>query len=83
MKEAELERWAKSRKGGMLRYVLLTGVVSYGVPMFVIMTFFGPHSKLSVPQNAGLWLAAGAVFGITMWLVQEHRYRKASGDANP
>ncbi len=62
----------------MLRYALLTGVASWGVPMFVTMTFFVPHPRLSVPASAALWLIAGAGFGITTWLVHEYRYHKAS-----
>jgi hypothetical protein len=78
MQPKEQERWAKSREKGMLAYVLLTGVVSYGVPMFLVMTFLFHHSKLSVAQSAALWLSAGAVYGVATWLVQEHRYRKAT-----
>ena len=78
MKQKEFDRWAKSREVGMFRYVLLTGVVSWGIPMLVIMTFFVPHPKLSTLQSAALWLATGAFYGIAMWLVQEYRYRKES-----
>jgi hypothetical protein len=78
MRPKELERWTKSREKGMLVYVLLTGVVSYGVPMFVVMTFLFHHSKLSIPQSAALWLSTGAAYGVAMWFVQEHRYRKAT-----
>ncbi len=76
MKQKEFDRWAKSRQGGMFRYVLLTGVLSWGVTMFVIMTFVVPHPKLSTLQSAALWLTTGVGYGIAMWLVQEHRYRK-------
>jgi len=76
MKQKEFDRWAKSREWGMPKYVLLTGVVTWGIPMLVIMTFFVPHPKLSTLQSAALWLVAGAGYGIAMWLVQEHRYRK-------
>jgi len=78
MQSKELKRWAKSREKGMLAYVLLAGVVSYGVPMFVIMTFIFRHSKLSVEQSASLWLSTGTFYGIATWLVQEYRYRKAT-----
>ncbi|ACX94946.1 hypothetical protein [Halothiobacillus neapolitanus] len=78
MKQKEIDRWAKARTKGMLMYVLLTGIVSYGIPMFAVMTFLFHHSKLSVVQSAALWLAAGAFYGIATWLVQEHRYRKAT-----
>ncbi|NKF21733.1 hypothetical protein [Solimonas marina] len=83
MKPKEIERWKKRRDGGMLRFIGLAGVLAWGVPMFVAMTFFVPHPKLSVPECAILWLCAGGLYGAVMWFVQEHRYRKAmeaSGD---
>ena len=78
MKPQELERWEKSRQKGMVMYVLVSGVVSYGIPMFIVMTFLLHQTKLSVGKSAALWLSAGAFYGIAMWFVQEHRYRKAN-----
>ncbi len=78
MKASERDRWARTRMQGMRRFVLFSGVLAYGVPMFVIMTFLIPHPKLSGVQSALLWLLTGAVYGTLMWTVQEYRYRKAS-----
>jgi hypothetical protein len=78
MKPQELERWQKARQKGMVMYVLVSGVASYGIPMFIIMTFLLHQTKLSVGLSAALWLSAGAFYGITMWIVQERRYRKAN-----
>ena len=61
----------------MSRFVLLSGVLAYGLPMFVIMTFLIPHPKFTKPESAILWLLTGAGYGIAMWLMQEYRYRKA------
>lgn len=77
MQASELERWARTRLQGMRRFVLFRGVLAYGVPMFVIMTFVIPHPKLSTTQSAVLWLLTGVGYGVAMWLLQEHRYRKA------
>jgi hypothetical protein len=79
MQAREFDRWARTRGQGMLRYVLLSGVVFYGLPMFLIMTFLIPHPRLSTVQSALLWLLAGAGYGVAMWLVQERRYRKVAG----
>ena len=79
MQAKEFDRWAKVREQGMLRYVVRSGVVFYGLPMFLIMTYLIPHPRLSTGQSAALWLVAGAGYGIAMWLVQERRFRKAAG----
>jgi hypothetical protein len=76
MKASEWERWARTRTQGMSRFVLLRGVLAYGLPMFVIMTFLFPHPNFTKPQSAMLWLLTGAGYGIAMWLMQEYRYRK-------
>ena len=81
MKPKQLEAWKKSREQGMLRYVLVSGVLSYGLPMFVVMTLMVHRTELSM-QNVGLsaviWTLAGALFGIAMWCIQEWQFRKAS-----
>lgn len=78
MQAREFDRWAKVRKRGMLRYVLRSGVVYYGFPMFVIMTWMIPHPRLTTSQSAWFWLMVGAGFGVAMWKVQEHRFRKTT-----
>jgi len=79
MRASESRRWAETRKQGMLRFVMRSGVLLYGMPMFVIMTYLIPHPRLSTGQSALLWLAAGACYGIALWLVQERRYRRMAG----
>ena len=79
MKQREFDRWARVRGQGMLRYVLFYGLVCYGVPMFLVMTFVLPHPRLGAPQAAFLWALAGAGYGVAMWMVQERRFRKVGG----
>jgi len=78
MQAKEQNRWARTRAQGMLRFVLRSGVVFYGVPMFFIMTYLIPHPRLSTAQSALLWLLAGAFYGFATWFVQERRYRKVA-----
>ena len=77
MKRTDLKRWEQSRQKGMLRYVLVQGVLAWGGTMFVLMTFVLTASRLPVWQSALLWTAAGAAYGICVWLVQERRYARA------
>lgn len=80
MQSKEFDSWARIRAQGALRYVLLNGVLFYGLPMFLIMTYVIPHPRLTLAQSALLWVAiAGAGFGVAMWMVQERRFRKVSG----
>ncbi len=77
----EYDHWAKIRGQGMLRYVLLRGVLFYGIPMFMVMTYLIPHPRISTAQSVALWALAGAGYGIGMWMVQERRFRKVAGRA--
>lgn len=81
MQAKEQKLWAKRREQGMLRFVMRSGVVFYGVPMFIVMTYLIPHPRLSTAQSALLWLAAGAFYGVATWFVQERRYRKVASRA--
>lgn len=76
IQEKKFERWGNSRQKGLFQYVLKVGVLAWGMPMFFIMTYLLPHPKLSLQLSAMLWLAAGAGYGLVMWFVHEHRYRK-------
>jgi hypothetical protein len=80
MKNKGMRNWEKARAGGMLRFVLLRGVLSYGLTMFVVMTFIVHRDALSarfIAISALLWLVGGAVFGVLTWLLMERMYRRA------
>ena len=84
MKPEQLEKWKNVRAKGMLRYVLLSGVLSYGLAMFVVMTFVVNRDKLSasfVGISAIIWTIGGALFGLATWFVQERKFRKPGGSA--
>lgn len=78
MQAREFERRARQRERGIWRYVVRSGVVFYGLPMFVLMTYVFPHPRVTTAQSAMLWLLAGAAYGVVMWLVQERRFRSAA-----
>ena len=77
-----LQKWAKTRQMGKLRFVLQIGVLSWGIPMFIIMTFFvAPQSDAPITTNriigsAIIWLIGGLAFGLLTWVFSERRYRK-------
>ena len=81
MKPEVLARWEKTRAKGRTHYILVRGVLSYGLAMFVAMTFFAHRGDLS-PKFIGIsavaWLIGGALFGILTWYIFERQYRKAT-----
>jgi hypothetical protein len=83
MNEKEFRSWEEQRKKGRTSFVAVTGVLSYGVPMSIVMTFFVGRldesglSPTDLVIQVAIWLFAGALFGVTMWHVQERRYARA------
>lgn len=78
----DLQKWKVTRQKGMKRFVLQTGVLAWGVPMFVVMTFVvnrQPDKSLSagmIAICAVLWAIGGACFGWAVWAVSERKYQK-------
>lgn len=82
MKPEQLEKWLATRQKGVARFVLVNGVLAYGLPMFLGMTFIVGRENLSVYFayiSAVAWTLGGALFGAVMWGIGERRFRKASG----
>ena len=78
----DIQRWEETRKKGKLNYVLINGLLAWGLPMFVVMTFFvmrkrgEPLRADLVAISAVLWTLGGLVFGLTIWTVSEKKYQK-------
>jgi hypothetical protein len=74
-------RWGATRAAGPARYILRTGILGYGLAMFLVTTFFLPHSPLTAPYvllRVLIWTAAGTVFGLSMWTFMEWRYSRVA-----
>lgn len=60
--------------------MLVTGVLCWGLPMFVVMTFFVRDTAnldgFTVLLRAALWLSGGLLFGALTWALSERRYRR-------
>ena len=84
--ETFVKRWALARARGMWHYVLVSGVIAWGVPMFFVMTYV-----VSKPPNltpglltglAALWATGGLAFGVSVWLISEKRYKRLAPPDN-
>ena len=73
-------RWQTQRSDGRSAYIVKTGVLGYGLAMFIAMTFFLAPPKVldarSLLINAVIWAVGGAVFGLATWWISEWRYKR-------
>ena len=83
MKEKDFDEWAKARKQSIFSFILLRGLVAWGLPMFIAMTFFVndafDESGLIVSHvviNAVAWTIGGLLFGASIWYFTERKYKK-------
>jgi hypothetical protein len=89
----ELKKWEVTREKGKARFILVTGVLAWGLPMFLVMTFLfgrrpdGARSLGMILVSAIIWAFGGALFGWVTWTLSEKKYqnflqRQASDHAN-
>lgn len=78
----ELKKWETTRQAGKKKFILFSGVLAWGLPMFVVMTFIvnrRPEVVLSsamILLSAAIWALGGALFGWLMWMMSERKYQK-------
>lgn len=80
MKPEALAKWEDTRSKGKSQYILLRGMLGYGLPMFIVMTFIVHKDDLNpvfIAISAVAWLIGGAAFGALTWWATERKYRKA------
>ena len=83
MNKKNYEQWKETREKGRTKFIIQNGVLTYGVAMFVVMTFIvnrnsDPHTAISILINLLIWLSAGFFFGLILWTVQEKSFKKDS-----
>jgi len=83
---AFLTRWELARRGGRWRYMLISGALTWGVPMFFVMTFLAappPEYSISyISFAAAIWFLGGLLYGALVWFVSERRYARLSAIAS-
>lgn len=75
----DLQRWEKTRQRGKWKFVLFNGVLFWGGPMFIVMTFV-VNRRTEKPGliaiSALIWALGGLLFGLAIRTISERRYQK-------
>src|SRR5262249_8159751 len=85
----DIQRWEETRKKGKANYILVNGLLAWGLPMFVIMTFFVLRKKDEplrldlVAISAVLWGLGGISFGLATWTMSEKKYQRYLRESPP
>ena len=88
MKEDDISKWEVTREKGKLKFILQTGILSWGLPMFGVMTFFvnrregGELTMGRIGLSAITWAIGGILFGYIMWMLSEKKYLKFKSSEN-
>jgi hypothetical protein len=78
----DLQKWEATRRKGKAKFILVSGILSWGLPMFVVMTFVvnrqpdKPDSPTLILTSAVIWALGGALFGWVIWNMSEKKYQK-------
>tara|TARA_B100000700_G_C15022657_1_gene846524 strand:+ start:1146 stop:1436 length:291 start_codon:yes stop_codon:yes gene_type:complete len=84
MKDKDFKNWQQRRKQGAIRFTLVQGLLCWGIPMFIVMTFVvndvfdeqGVIQWAQVVIGAVTWSIGGCLFGGFLWFVTEGQYQK-------
>lgn len=85
----QIVKWEKTRKLGMVKYILLHGVFYWGLPMALFLTAFNYKIlnqgtlKAQLSINIPLFILGGALFGFLTWRTYEGLYKRYMAKHNP
>ena len=89
MGNARFTAWSETRKKGKMKYILINGILYYGLPMFIIIAFFvhdlldqSEHFVSTLIIDGVGWTVGGALFGLITWSVFEYEYQKECSKRN-
>jgi hypothetical protein len=81
MNQNQFRNWAAIREKGKIRFFVVHGIISYGLPMFVFMAFVTEPFANGLTSREAIvhcvtWPMAGLVFGILMWHHGEYKFHQ-------
>ncbi len=86
MNEKQLKKWEKIRNKGKMRFILVNGVVYWGVFTALLWSFF--MAKMSGTPFLSYFCVAiimfpvgGLAFGFLVWKMSEKKYLTAKGNS--
>ncbi|WP_108946470.1 hypothetical protein [Shewanella halifaxensis] len=87
MNKEEMKAWESTRSKGMLKYILINGLLAWGLPMFIAIAFMNKPFAEGITSKAAIvhcvvWPLAGLVFGAITWYISQFRYKKAAKSLN-
>ena len=81
------EKWRRTRDSGLPRFLLIYGVLQFGLPLLIFLevfaspSFFGAINILNLISNIVGCIAGGTAGGLSLWQYYKYRYKK--NDSNP
>ncbi|RWX52743.1 hypothetical protein [Photobacterium chitinilyticum] len=81
MKDNQYIAWESKRTEGMLKFICINGILSFGLIMCIVMGYFNGTFNEGVEINSVInhvvtWLISGLAYGFIMWFFSEWRYKK-------
>jgi hypothetical protein len=80
-----LENWKKVRAKGIRRYVVVYGILGWGIPMFIGAALFihrGPLTVMDALVLGMLCSLGGGFFGAATWRQHEREFLRATASEN-
>ena len=80
-KEQRLQRWAVTREKGKARFILLYGVLGWGLTAAVVRSllkgFLEPNGRVPiwVATDFAIYPALGALYGWLVWWLNERKFK--------
>jgi hypothetical protein len=81
MTEKQLSKWKQTRSHGRGRYILLSGILGWGIPTAILFSLILCRFKPGIDQfilrlviSLVIFPIGGYFFGSAMWRLSEKRY---------
>lgn len=87
----EISDWESKRARGMTKFVLVEGVLKWGVVSLILFLIFShqsitlktPHPQIHMLQTAIIWLGLALFYGATLWHFTNKSFFKNQKDKLP